>query len=192
MHSLTHALTQQFSKLLLPNGDEVTREEDEPTSDTLLHAVDQAFENGQIAVSDMDSAPITFAGYGEPLLRPDLLCNTAQLIKERRHGVPLRVKTLGLVSMDKATDVASELKDSGIDLISIGLHANNPPQYKSIVHPLGKEGFSEVCSFIIACVEAGLEVECQAVETPGVNVSDVRKLALSLGAHHFTTQSFHQ
>lgn len=165
--------------------------EDEPTSDMLVHAVDKAFEEGQVAVSDMDSAPITFAGFGDPLLRSDVLCDTARLIKEGRHGVPLRIKTLGLVGVNEGPDFASQLKESGIELISIGLHAESPPQHKKIVQSLGKEGFSEVCSFVMACVEAGLDVECQAVETPGVNISAVRKLALSLGAHHFTPLSYH-
>mmetsp|Transcript_10944 Transcript_10944/g.17885 ORF Transcript_10944/g.17885 Transcript_10944/m.17885 type:complete len:222 (-) Transcript_10944:332-997(-) len=183
--------TAQFSKLLLPNGKEVMNPGDEPTSEMLVDAVDRAFEEGQVAVSDMDSAPITFAGFGDPLLRPDVLCETAQLIKEARHGVPLRMKTLGLVGMNEAPDLASRLKKSGMELISIGLHAENPQQHKKIVQPLGKEGFGEVCSFVIACVEAGLDVECQAVEAPGVNISAVRKLALSLGAHHFSPVSYH-
>jgi hypothetical protein len=38
---------------------------------------------------------------------------------------------------------------------------------------------------------AGLDVECTAVERPGVNVAAVRSLALSLGASSFAASSFH-
>ena len=158
----------------------------------LLAAVDEAFDQGRITVLDMDSAPITFAGYGEPLLRPEVIYDTAQSIKEGRHGVPLRLETNGLVSLTQSLDVASRLKDSGIDHISIGLHAENPSQYQKLVQPLDKKGFGEVCSFVMACVEAGLDVECRASEAPGVNISSVRQLALSLGAHDFKSDSYHE
>lgn len=180
----------QFSKLLLPSGAEVTNVEDEPTSGMLLQAVDKAFEEGLVTVSDMDSAPITFAGFGDPLLRIDVVCDTAELIKEGRHGVPLRVDTMGLVGLSESAAVAARLKESGIDFISIGLHAENPSQYSKIVQPFDKKGFGEVCNFVIACAEAGLEVECRAVEAPGINVSAVRKLAMSLGAHEFKCVSY--
>jgi TatD family-associated radical SAM protein len=158
----------------------------------LLQAVDKAFEDNLINVSDMDSAPITFAGYGEPLLRPDIIYQTAALIKEGRHGVPLRVKTNGLIEYNMSAEVAKSLKESGIDLISIGLLSDNPPQYKKIAQPVDSKGFGEVCNFVIACVEAGIEVECSAVEGPGVNVNEVRKLAFSLGAHNFSSSSYHE
>jgi MoaA/NifB/PqqE/SkfB family radical SAM enzyme len=45
----------------------------------------------------MESEEITFAGMGEPLLRLNTLSNAAILIKDKRHGVPLRVKTNGLI-----------------------------------------------------------------------------------------------
>ena len=158
----------------------------------MLHdAVEKAFEDEQVAVLDMDSAPITFAGYGEPLLCPQVIYDTCHLIKEGRHGVPLRVKTNGLIGLDESAQTASRLKDCGIDRVSIGLHAENPSQYQKLVQPLDKKGFSEVCSFVINCVEAGLEVECQAVEAPGVDISAVRRLALSLGAQEFKSISYH-
>lgn len=176
---------------MLPNGEVVTKEEDEPTSDMLLQAIEDAFECGLVAVSDMDSAPITFAGYGEPLLRSEVICDTASMIKERRHGVSLRVESNGLVDLESGASVASRLKESGVDQISIGLHATSPPQYQKMMKPHGEKGFGEVCSFVMACVEAGMEVECQAVEASGVDISAVRQLALSLGAHNFSAISYH-
>ena len=157
----------------------------------LVEAVEKAFDDGLIAVSDMDSAPITFAGYGEPLLRSDVVCDTARLVKEKRHGVPLRLKTNGLVALNESFRVAAGLKESGVDQISIGLQADNPVLYKKLMHPQENMGFSEVCNFVIACVEAGLEVECKAVEAPGVNISAVRQLSISLGAHDFNSVSYH-
>mmetsp|Transcript_15879 Transcript_15879/g.23913 ORF Transcript_15879/g.23913 Transcript_15879/m.23913 type:complete len:218 (+) Transcript_15879:71-724(+) len=163
----------------------------EPTSDMIFDAVDQAFEAGKIAVSSMDSEQVTFAGYGEPLLRAEVICDAATMIKDKRHGVPLRIKTNGLVSSSDASDLALRLRDSGIDKMCISLNSDNPKQHQEIMKPTTDAKFGDVCSFVIACVEAGLEVECTAVERPDVNISGVRALAMSLGATEFNKASFH-
>lgn len=77
--------------------------EQEPSSEDVFKAVDDAFEQGLIGVSSMDSDEITFAGAGEPLLRLETLMEAASLILEQRHGAQLRLKTSGLVlSKDSA------------------------------------------------------------------------------------------
>lgn len=162
----------------------------EPTSDMLHDCVEDAFEKGKIRVDSMDSEPITFAGLGEPLLRKDCIYETANKIKEHRHGVPLRVKTNGLIGSKDCASVASMLKSSGIDKMSISLVSDNPKQYQDIMQPMNGLKFQDVCSFVIACVEADMEVECTAVDRPDVNVSAVRALSLSLGAQHFSVATF--
>jgi hypothetical protein len=72
--------------------------------------------------------------------------------------VPLRVRTNGLVLSRDSVAIATELTNSGVDLISIGLMSDNPKQYSDIMKPTdydNKAGFGDVCSFVIACVEAG-------------------------------------
>jgi hypothetical protein len=43
----------------------------------------------------MESDPVTFAGYGDPLLRLSAVEAAAKAIKHRRHGAQLRVMTNG-------------------------------------------------------------------------------------------------
>lgn len=69
----------------------------EPTAHEVVEEIDNAFNSGKINITSMDSDEITFAGLGEPLLRLDTLAEAAKLIKQKRHGVPLRLKTNGLV-----------------------------------------------------------------------------------------------
>eukprot|EP01034_Spumella_vulgaris_P029472 gene29472-36533_t len=124
----------------------------------------------------MESEEITFAGHGEPLLRFNLICESAEAIKDQRHGVPLKI--------------ADGLKSSGIDLISVSLMSDNPKQYSDIMQPTDGRNFGDVCSFVMACVESGLDVTCTAVERPGVNIRNVRELSSSLGATRFTTYPY--
>ena len=160
------------------------------TAELLAQAVEDAFNNEQIVVSSMDAAQITFAGFGEPLLFPKLLCDAAVLIKENRHGVPLRIKTNGLIDPAVGLQVSTQLKESGFDKISIALISDNPKQYASIMQPTGNRTFSDVCCFVESCVEVGLEVQCTAVKMPEVNIKAVRALALSLGAIEFASAPY--
>lgn len=164
----------------------------EPTAEDILKAVDEAFDAGKISVSSMESEPITFAGAGEPLLRLGVLTSAAELIKDKRHGVPIRVKTNGLILSKDAAMVATDLKSAGVDQISINLASDNPKTFQEIVGSKTNANFGDVCSFVIACSEAGLDTTCTAVERPGVvDLSKVRGLALSLGATGFNHSTYH-
>ena len=126
-----------------------------------------------------------------------LIYNTIQLtkavqkIKLNRHGVPIRIKTNGLIPSKEATSVASMLAESGVDHISINLAADNPKLYNTLMEPKEPLCFSDVCAFVIACSETGLTVDCSAIENPKANMSAVRSLAYSLGAESFSSSSYH-
>ena len=70
----------------------------EPTALEVVEVIDAAFDSGKINVSSIDSDEITFAGLGEPLLRLETLAEAIKLIKQKRHGVPIRLKTNGLIN----------------------------------------------------------------------------------------------
>lgn len=133
---------------LLPNGYE-------PSSDDLVKVVEDAFSVGQIGVDSMSSDDITFAGFGEPLLRLDCIEEVVRTVRDRRHGTRFRVKTNGLIKPADSEVVARALKDCGVKMVSIALIADNPKQYQEIAQPMNGRGFGDVCSFTIACVEAG-------------------------------------
>lgn len=163
----------------------------EPDADDIYNAVDHAFDNSKISISSMDAEPITFAGYGEPLLRYGVIRDAAMLIKAKRHGVSLRVKTSGLVKRELCENIISELKSAGVEKMSVSLLADTPKKYKEIMQPHAGMGFDEVCTFIVGCVENGLEVECTAINRPDVNLSNIRALALALGATDLKIHSYH-
>jgi TatD family-associated radical SAM protein len=127
----------------------------EPSAQEVFDAVDSAFKNGKIAVGSMESDEISIAGLGEPLLRLDTLLRATELIKEKYHGVPLRLKTNGLIPSVKSAAIVKSLKNAGIDQMSVTLMTDNPKQFDEIMAPQGAS-FSDVCAFIIACSEAGM------------------------------------
>eukprot|EP01036_Dinobryon_divergens_P034204 gene34204-44187_t len=162
----------------------------EPTAHEVVEEIDNAFNSGKIHITSMNSDEITFAGLGEPLLRLDTLADAAKLIKQKRHGVPLRLKTNGLVPSKFCDKTAEVLKDAGIDMISVSLLADNANDYNKIMNPQNSATFADVCSFVISCAEKELDVTCTAVEQPGVNMKNVRNLAISLGARDFVSSKY--
>lgn len=79
----------------------------EPTAEEIFNAVDEAVAKGKVRVDSMAADPVTFAGDGEPLLRLETLLDASILIKQSRHGLPLRVRTNGLVAADEAAKVCN-------------------------------------------------------------------------------------
>ncbi|RYG95759.1 radical SAM protein [archaeon] len=165
--------------------------EDEPDAVDIKHAVDLAFDQGKVGVTSMGSDEITFQGIGEPLLRRDVVMEAAQLIKESRHGVQLRLRTNGLIPESESFSLATNLKACGIKHVVVSLMTDNPKQYVDIMQPKNDLGFGEVCNFVMACVESGLMVGCTAVNRPDVRMAEVRALAQSLGAQSFKEYSYH-
>jgi hypothetical protein len=192
----------------------------EPNSEEMAALIEEAYDQEKIQVDSMKSQPITFAGYGDPLFRLEEICETAQIVRERRHGVPFRVKTNGLflqpelvilpsslsfvplspltansalpASARLLSQIAKKLSVSGIKHLSVPLLADTPRQYSDLIEPKDpKLGFHTVCNFIVACVDEGLVVTCTAIERPDIDLARVRSLSQSLGAPLFDTYSYH-
>ena len=165
----------------LPDGEE-------PSPAQLAAAVREAYKDTEIIGMGENDGGVTFAGVGEPLLRLEALLETVALVKETNHGVPFRVVTNGLAD----ASVAAQLKEGGIKQVTVAIAAHNPPLYAKVMEPQNGRGFGDVCTFIDACAQAGLLVECTAVAAPGVSESSTRKLAMSLGAAEFRMRSYHK
>jgi hypothetical protein len=65
-----------------------------------------------------------------------------------------------------------------------------PKTYARLMAPTNDMGFQDVCSFVLAAAEAGMDVTCAAVDAPGVKLADVRQLASSLGARQFKVRPY--
>ena len=159
---------------------------EEPSVDELVAVVDRSFELRPLQ-RDMDDIEVIFGGFGDPLLRADLLCTTVERVKTSRHGTSFRALTSGLFG-DPA-EVLDPLESVGVKRLTVALNAANPKQYADLMSPT-QFGFSEVCNFVVSAAERGMTVSCTAVENGKVDVKKVRKLAMSLGAAEFRVRSF--
>eukprot|EP00240_Pyramimonas_obovata_P007017 CAMPEP_0118924704 /NCGR_PEP_ID=MMETSP1169-20130426/2719_1 /TAXON_ID=36882 /ORGANISM="Pyramimonas obovata, Strain CCMP722" /LENGTH=173 /DNA_ID=CAMNT_0006865835 /DNA_START=191 /DNA_END=712 /DNA_ORIENTATION=+ len=158
----------------------------EPSAEQVFAVVEKAFEEGKEPPDG-----VVFAGFGEPLLRLNVLKESAQLIKAKRHGVGLRINSNGLVPATECGRIAAELMSCGIKKASVSLTTADPKQYMQLMQPTNGCTHSDVCTFVTLLAESGLQVTCTAVEHPEVDISATRSLAIALGAVDFTARSYH-
>jgi TatD DNase family protein len=121
---------------------------------------------------------IVFCGYGEPLLRFDLVKRLSAWIKEQKGRV--RINTNGHGNFINKRNVLPEL--SGIvDSISISLDAQDEETYNAICKPAFQNAYSEVLSFIREAKKVIPDVQVTVVALDMVDVEKCRGIAEELG-----------
>ncbi|ACM21638.1 magnesium-dependent deoxyribonuclease, TatD family, and radical SAM domain iron-sulfur oxidoreductase [Geotalea daltonii FRC-32] len=122
---------------------------------------------------------VVFCGYGEPLLRLDLIKEIAAELKTR--GIRTRINTDGQANLVYGRNILPELEGL-IDCVSVSLNAADPETYDRLCHtPFGEAGFNGVCDFLREALKYIPQVVASAVTVPGLDIGQVRELAHSLG-----------
>ena len=125
---------------------------------------------------------IVFCGYGEPFERFDDLTKIAKWIKKFSKDTPIRVDTCGLgYLITGREDLLDHLKGL-VDSFSVSVNASSPEEYYRVVRPsFGKGSWESLLKFIKDAVSKGFKVTITAVDYPGFNKDDFKKLAETLG-----------
>jgi len=137
----------------------------EPDADELLRAVGDPKEYDEIV----------FCGFGEPLLRLDLVKTVAAELKKK--GARIRIDTDGQANLVYGRNILPELKGL-VDSISVSLNAESAEKYHRLCRsPFGLKGFQGVVDFIREAKKVIPEVTATAVAMPGVDLQACRRLA---------------
>ena len=137
----------------------------EPEADELLQAIGDPEKYGEIV----------FCGFGEPLLRLDLVKTIAAELK--RKGARIRIDTDGQANLVYGRNILPELKGL-VDSISVSLNAENAEKYHRLCRsPFGLKGFQGVIDFIREAKKVIPEVTATVVEMAGVDLEACRRLA---------------
>ena len=121
---------------------------------------------------------IVFCGYGEPLVRLDLVKSLATWIKSQ--GGRVRINTNGHGNAIHKRDVLPELTGL-VDSVSISLNAHDAETYNSICQPAFKDAYSAVLEFIKASKKHIPDVQATVVTAEGVDVKRCEEIASELG-----------
>ncbi len=136
------------------------------------------------SMKDKLSSEIVFCGYGEPMLKLDVLKEVAKYIKEKYPNIKLRVNTNGHANYVYKRNVVPELKGL-IDEFSVSLNGENKKEYDELSKPNFDEAYEETKKFIKACADADIKVTATVVEGykgRHLNLKNCEKIANNLGA----------
>lgn len=124
---------------------------------------------------------VVFCGYGEPLLRLELVKEVARALKQR--GYRIRINTDGQANLAHGRNILPELAGL-VDSISVSLNAPEAATYGMLCNtPFGKDGWQGVCDFLREAPRHIPEVTATAVTVPGVDIEACREVAASLGVN---------
>lgn len=136
------------------------------------------------AKSELIKNGITFCGYGEPLLKADLVIKLAKYIKANYPATLIKINTNGHSEAALKKNLISELKNY-VDEISISLNASTKEVYDEICKPNIKNAFEEMKKFARNSVKAGIKTTLTVVtnyKNYDIDIEDCKKFAQEIGA----------
>lgn len=130
------------------------------------------------------SDEVIFCGYGEPMLKFDVLKETAEYIKNKYPQTKIRVNTNGHANFVYKKNTVPELKGL-VDEFSVSLNAPDKEEYNELSRPKFDEAYDEVKNFIKCCSEENISVVASVVEGykgRHIDLETCEKIAHDLGA----------
>lgn len=128
---------------------------------------------------------VTFCGYGEPLLRLNVVKDVCKFIRKAYPRVKIKVNTNGHASAILKKNVPKELKGL-VDCFSISLNAETPELYEKICKPNFEGAYQAMLDFTKQSIEAKIPAVMSVVTGFDSEIKiDVEKcavIAANLGA----------
>ncbi len=131
------------------------------------------------------TSEIVFCGYGEPLLKLEILKEVAKYIKQNYPETKIRINTNGHANYVYKRNIVLELKGL-VDKISVSLNASSAEEYNELSKPKFDNAYDEVKKFIKCCSEEGIQTDASIVDGykgRRLDVEKCRQIAQELGAN---------
>ena len=140
--------------------------------------------NELLTIHNLPFKEVIFCGYGEPMLKFDVMKQVAKYIKDKYPETKIRVNTNGHANYVYKKNVVPECKGL-IDEFSVSLNGSTKEEYDELSQPKFDEAYDEMKKFIKACFDEGISVVASVVEGYKGRHLDLEKceeIAKSLGA----------
>lgn len=117
---------------------------------------------------------IVFCGFGEPLIRLDVVKEVGMTLKKR--GCRIRIDTDGLANLVHGRNVLPELQF--VDTISVSLNAPDSATYQKLIKtPFGDNAYPAILYFLREAKKHIAKVVASAVTVPGLDIEACRRVA---------------
>jgi len=117
---------------------------------------------------------VVFCGFGEPLIRLDLVKEVGMYLK--RRGCRIRIDTDGLANLVHGRNVLWELQF--VDVISVSLNAPDSQTYQKLIKtPFKDDAYPAILFFLREAKKHIAKVVASVVAVPGLDIEACRKVA---------------
>lgn len=125
---------------------------------------------------------VVFCGYGEPMMRADIVIETAKWLKEKYPYIKIRINTNGQANLIYGRDITPEL-EGVVDTISISLNAENAEKYQKLcISRFGEAAFDGLIEFARLAKRYVPQVVFSVVDImPQDEIENCRKIAEECG-----------
>lgn len=160
----------------------------EPSIDEIVSEAEKSIEESKKL--GVDVKLIKYCGFGDPLLKPDIIIEATKKIKMNYPDIQFQIDTNGWTYfLHKDSTILQSLYNSGINKISISLNASNSEDYQKINRPNNiyakSDAFAQTLRFIELVAMQGFQVRITAVEIPGIDLSGLKKIAEDVAAEYY-------
>lgn len=152
-------------------GDKVLLLEKEPSSKDLIDSLNS------IELSNFKE--IVFCGFGEPLIRVEIVKRVAEYIKENFPRSFIRIDTNGHGNLFNGRNILPEISHF-IDAISISLNAENAIKYEKICRPVFCNAYDYVLNFINQSILYIRDVTLSVVRIESIDIEKCEEIANNL------------
>jgi TatD DNase family protein len=137
----------------------------DPSLSEILHAM-KGFENYK---------EVVFCGYGEPFMRFDIIREVSKVVKSK--GVRVRVNTNGHALLINSESILPQMEGL-VDALSVSLNFDDPERYEKMCKPdAGPKAYESLKEFVKKARAFVPDVTVTAVDMPGVNIAECRRIA---------------
>lgn len=140
--------------------------------------------NELLTTHNLPFKEVIFCGYGEPMLKFDVMKQVAKYIKGKYPETKIRVNTNGHANYVYKKNVVPECKGL-IDEFSVSLNGSTKEEYDELSQPKFDEAYDEMKKFIKACSDDEISVVASVVEGykgRHLDLGKCEEIAKSLGA----------
>ncbi len=119
---------------------------------------------------------VVFTGFGEPLVRLDDVLEITKWLTAR--GSQVRLDTIGHAKLlYPERNVAQELADSGMKIVSISLNAQDENTYNRLCDPKYIQAYEKMLEFARDVKKSGMQLRFTVVNLPVVDAEKCREIA---------------